>query len=103
MVENNGNGVKISSKEIYDMLLRVDKNVTILTQEFKSEFKNVNEKIEELKKENIASDEKDNKIQNQVTKIKNEVTGLNSKVSITWYLLGGIIMTLITIAFKSFT
>jgi len=103
MVENNGNGVKISSKEIYDMLLKVDKNVTILTQEFKSEFKNVNEKIEELKKENIASDEKDNKIQNQVIKIKNEVTGLNSKVSITWYLLGGIIMTLITIAFKSFT
>ena len=41
-------------KEIYDMVTKVNENVIILTQEFKSEFKNVNEKISQLKSENIA-------------------------------------------------
>ena len=46
MTEGIGeNGVKISTKEIYDMVTKVNENVIILTQEFKSEFKNVNEKI----------------------------------------------------------
>ena len=102
MTENNGNGVKISSKEIYDMLLKVDKNVTILSQEFKSEFKNVNEKIEELKKENIASDKKDEKLEERITKNENKVSSLKTQVGAIWFLVSSMTITLITIAFKSF-
>lgn len=88
---NNGNGVKISSREIYDILTKLDKNLIVL----QGEFKIMHEKIEQLNKKYDVSTERIGHIENKVAEIK-------SKLGITWYMVAAIVVSLIGIAFKSF-
>ena len=103
MVEELGeNGVKISPKEIYDMVTKVNENVIILTQEFKSEFKNVNEKISQLKSENIASDKKDERLEERVIKLETNQAKNDGKIAVVWYFISGIILSVVGLFFKNF-
>jgi len=99
MVEEKINGVVVSPKEIYQLLLEVKDSVTILNQRFEAleEVKDDCEKYKDYcdKRKNYC-EETFNTLYDRITTTQNDVSGIKARVTISWVILTLIISYMLT-------
>lgn len=91
MEDRNDNGVVVTTKEIYSLLLKVDKQVTILS-----------ENVNELKKLQPVFDKKYELYDVELDTLNANMNGVKTHIKAIWTIITLILSGLIATAYKIF-